>query len=163
MERAGDTDLQNTMNVFDVMAGRRSYRGYKPDPIPEDLLHRILQAALSATDCPDCHIYVVREPGQKASLGGQGWIGTAPIVLVFCATWDHVREATMACALAMLAATALSFASAWAGGFQTDRVRRAIQAPENMEPIAMLTIGYRAGPEKGPGRRRPLRELVHYA
>ena len=151
------------MNTLDVIAARRSYREYLPDPVPEEMLRRILQAALSATDCPDCHIYVVREPRQKESLGGQGWIGTAPSVLVFCATWDHVREATMACALAMLAATALSFGSAWVGGFRADRVRRAIQAPENMEPVAMLTIGYRAGPEKGPGRRRPLRELVHYA
>lgn len=32
------------MNVYDAIKQRRSIRQYKPDPIPEDVLHRLLEA-----------------------------------------------------------------------------------------------------------------------
>ena len=33
------------MDIYDVIRTRRSVRGYRPDPIPEEVLTRVLDAA----------------------------------------------------------------------------------------------------------------------
>jgi nitroreductase len=71
-----------------------------------------------------------------------------------------VQDATIACTFAMLAASALGLASVWVGAFDEDQVSRVISAPEEQRPVAMLPIGYAAGPPRQRARRK-LEELVH--
>lgn len=151
------------MNTLDVIAARRSYRSYTADDVPVPYIGKIIDAAYQGGGPIEMRIYTVRDKRQKEALGGPACIAAAPVVLVFCAGPGMLRQATMACARAVLAATALSLASVWVGGFRPDRVRRTVKAPADMEPIALVPIGYRAGPEKAPGRRRRLEDLVHYA
>jgi nitroreductase len=47
------------MEFDDVILGRRSIRGYKPDPVPRALIEEIIGLAMRAPSC--------RSPGSTAS------------------------------------------------------------------------------------------------
>ncbi len=40
--------MENTMNIFELIRNRRSIRQFKPDPIPPDVLDRIMESAIWA-------------------------------------------------------------------------------------------------------------------
>jgi nitroreductase len=71
-----------------------------------------------------------------------------------------VQDATIACAYAQLAATALGLATVWIGAFDEAAVRRAIDVGDDLRPVAILPIGYAA---ENPDRstRRSVADLVH--
>ena len=60
------------MEVFENIRRRRTIRDFKPDPVPDDVLHRILQAARwapSSSNTQPWHFIVVRNPDTIAELG----------------------------------------------------------------------------------------------
>jgi nitroreductase len=71
-----------------------------------------------------------------------------------------VQDATIACAYAQLAATALGLGSVWVGAFDPDEVRKIVGLPEAQQPVAILPIGYPEGDLEIRGRRT-LEDLVH--
>ncbi|HID07416.1 MAG TPA: nitroreductase [Armatimonadetes bacterium] len=170
------------MDFFEAVAQRHSIRAYKPDPLPDDILQRILEtinAAPSAGNLQGYEVVVVRDPERKRMLAraafGQNFIAQAPVVLVFLqnprrsasrygqrgATLYSLQDATIACTFAHLAATALGLGSCWVGAFDDDAVASAVEAPSDMRPVAVLPIGY---PDERPwatGRRR-LDDLIHW-
>jgi len=109
----------------------------------------------------------------KAAVG-QDFIEQAPLALVFCAhparsaqkygqrgtTLYCVQDATIACAYAQLAVTALGLASVWVGAFNEEAVRAAIGIGHDLRPVAFLPIGYAAETPENRSRRA-LVELVH--
>jgi len=169
------------MDYFALIQARRSVRTFAAKPVPEELLSRILQAANAAPSAGDLQaydIYVARKAEHRKKLAEaalwQDFVAAAPVVLVFCANPTHnqarygergrklyaVQDATIACTFAMLAATAVGLASVWVGAFRDDQVQRAIGVPENLQPVALLPVGYAAeSPEPTP--RRALKRLVH--
>lgn len=168
------------MDLFECMRQRRSTRAFHDRPVPEELLQRVLEAARSAPSAGNLqayHIYVVRDRRVREQLAAasldQSFIAEAPVALVFCSDPPQsaprygrrgeelyaLQDATIACAFAHLAATALGLGSVWVGAFQDEAVARAIGAPPHHRPIAILPVGYPA--EEPPARpRRPLHELV---
>ena len=59
------------MSFLDLAKSRCSIRGFKPDPIPEELLNTILQAgqfAPSAKNLQPYHFVVVRDPATLEEL-----------------------------------------------------------------------------------------------
>jgi nitroreductase len=71
-----------------------------------------------------------------------------------------VQDATIACTVAMLAATAVNLASVWVGAFHTDAVQEIINAPPGIVPVAILPIGYTAESPRLT-LRRELADIVH--
>ncbi|MCH8746065.1 MAG: nitroreductase family protein, partial [Chloroflexi bacterium] len=76
------------MEVFDCIRNRRTVREFKPDPVPEEVLHKILQAgrwAPSSSNSQPWHFVVVQEPATLQRLGEiatQGaFIANAPVVI----------------------------------------------------------------------------------
>jgi nitroreductase len=106
---------------------------------------------------------------------GQDYIAQAPVALVFCAnparstprfgsrgeTLYCVQDATIACAYAQLAATALGLATVWIGSFDEAAVRQAIGVGDDLRPIVILPIGY-AATRSDPSTRRSLDDLIHH-
>lgn len=88
------------MRVMDAIRQRRSVRNYKPDPIPQDVLDRLLEAvrlAPSAGNRQPRRFVVVRDRATKVRLAeactfarpsgetrSQRWIAEAPVVIVAC-------------------------------------------------------------------------------
>ena len=164
------------MEFFDVVQSRHSIRAFKPQPIEPEKLHAILDAANrapSAGNLQGYEIFAVTNHDVLQVLRLASWdqefISQAVVALVFCANparlsvkYGHrgeslycVQDATIACAYAQLAATALGLASVWVGAFDEASVRAAIHIGEDLLPVAILPIGY---PGKEP-KIRPRREL----
>jgi nitroreductase len=70
-----------------------------------------------------------------------------------------IQDATIACAFAMLAATALGLGTVWVGAFDDAAVQRVLGC-HALLPVAILPIGYPAE-EPEPTPRRSLADLVH--
>lgn len=169
------------MDFFEVVEARQSIRAFMPKPVEPEKLQRILEAidrAPSAGNLQGYEVYLVTNrrvlQGLARSTSGQDFITQAPLALVFCAhptrsaqkygqrgaTLYCVQDATIACAYAQLAVTAVGLASVWVGAFDEDKVRTAIGVGHDLRPVAFLPIGYAAeAPERRS--RRVLAELVH--
>jgi nitroreductase len=169
------------VDFFEAVKQRHSIRSFTKQPVEEQKLQQILEAANAAPSAGNLQayeIYVVRAGKSRAALAaaalGQDYVAAASAVLVFCAhparserkyrerggRLYSVQDATIACTFAMLAATALGLATVWVGAFNDEAVWKAIGAPEGVAPAAMLPIGY-AGEQPEPTSRRRLNSLVH--
>jgi len=169
------------MDFFAVVRRRQSIRTFTAQPVEDAQLGQILEAANRAPSAGNLQAYqivVVKDAALTARLdaasGNQGSIAQAPVVLVFCADPKRsaacygsrgeelysVQDATIACAYAQLAATALGLASVWIGAvFEPETVKEALTLDEDLWPIALLPLGYPAErPSKKP--RRSLQDLV---
>jgi nitroreductase len=169
------------MDFFDVIKTRQSIRAYQSQSIELAAIQQILEAinrAPSAGNLQGYEVYLVtnRDVIQTLarSTSGQDFITQAPLVLVFCAhpsrsaqryaqrgtTLYCVQDATIACAYAQLAVTALGLASVWVGAFNEEAVRQAINVGHDLRPVSFLPIGYAAETPEHRSRRA-LVELVH--
>ncbi len=170
------------MDLFEAVQRRRSVRAYQPRAVELDKLHRILACALAAPSAGNLQAYavvVVADPDARRALAraalDQEFVAQAPVVLVFFqdparsalrygrrgAELYSLQDATIACAYAQLAATALGLASCWVGAFDEQAVRRLVKAPGDLRPVALLTVGYPAEAPGPTGRRSP-HELVRW-
>ena len=62
----------NEIGLFETIYSARAIRRFKPDPVPEELLTRILDAAIrapSAGNAQNWAFIVVRDPQQRHRLG----------------------------------------------------------------------------------------------
>lgn len=169
------------MDLFDVFLSRHSIRAFTDLSIRSEDLEKILEAvnrAPSAGNRQAFDIYPVTKVEHKNALMkaayDQVFLVQAPVVLVFCATPARsaerygergetlycIQDATIACAYAMLAATALGLGTVWVGAFEEKAVAEIIRADPGHRPVAMLPIGY---PNEIPRirPRRSLSEIVH--
>ncbi|MCS6859843.1 MAG: nitroreductase family protein [Abditibacteriales bacterium] len=170
------------MDFFTVLQARRSIRAFHSTPVEEAIVWRIVEAANCAPSAGNLQAYtlvLVRDPQRKRALAKAAWeqafIAQAPVVLVFLAdalrsqrrygqrgaTLYAVQDATIACAYAQMAATALGLGSCWVGAFDETAVRSIVGAPPDLRPVAMLPIGY-AAESPPPTGRRALHDLVHH-
>ena len=168
------------MDFFEVIRARRSIRAFLPQPIEPDKLQQILEAinrAPSAGNLQGYEVYLVTNRSCLRALTqaavGQDFIEQAQLALVFCAhparsaqkygqrgtTLYCLQDATIACATAQLAITALGLASVWVGAFDEDGIRQAIGVSNDLRPVAILPIGYAAETPE-PRSRRALVDLV---
>ena len=166
------------MDFYEVIKNRRSVRTYRPDPVPEDQLARVLEAARlapSACNIQPLALYVIRDPKLRASLlaaYGQKWFVEAPVIICACAreqdAWkrgDGKCYADVDVAIAMdhliLAAAAEGLGTCWIGAFKPECLRDLLELPPDLQPIAMTPLGVPAE-EPGPRPRKALDELVEY-
>jgi len=155
-------------------------RAFTPQAVEAEKVTQVLAAANAAPSAGNLQGYEIfrftreeeRTALARAALD-QLFIGQAPVVLVFCANQARsaakyrergvklyaIQDATIACAFAMLAATALGLGTVWVGAFHDDRVRRVL-GRHDLLPVAILAIGYTAE-EPEPTPRRSLTDLVH--
>jgi nitroreductase len=168
------------MDFFELLRLRRSIRSYESRSVEEDKLKRILEAANRAPSAGNLQAYmilIVRDGAVRTALSraalNQDSLVRAPVVLAFFARSNasaaryktrgaelySLQDATIACAYAQLAAASLGLGTVWVGAFDDKAVSRALKAPEDWRPVALLPVGYPA--ESGqPTPRRKLEELA---
>ena len=164
------------MNVLEAIETRRSVRKYRPEPIPDGDLRKILKAAQlapSAGNKQPWRFVVVRDPKTKRKLGeiarGQTWISKAGVVVAALSMdkkspevyerWAE-RDVMTAVEHMVLAAWSLGYGTCWIGAFYEDRVKELLGIPAEMTVINLLPIGV---PDQSPEARtrRPLEEIFH--
>jgi len=167
-----------SMVFFDLIKSRYSVRSYKPDPVAEDKLQQVLEAARlapTAANQQPFQFLVIHTAGREAELlriYDRAWFTRAPLVLCACAIpaqgWvrrDGKSYSDVDVAIAMdhliLAATALGLGTCWIAAFDPAAAREVLGLPDEVEPIAFTPLGYPA--DKPTGRRRKsLSALVRY-
>jgi nitroreductase len=166
------------MTFLELAAKRGSIRAYKPDPVPEDLLAKVLEAgrlAPSAANQQPCHFIIVRDEQVRQRLQqayAKEWFWKTPVLLVVCTEtkrgWvrqDGKNYASVDGAIAMdhmtLCAADLGLGTCWIGAFHPAKVKEILGLPEGIEPLAMTPLGV---PDVEPRAktRKALNEIVHY-
>ena len=166
------------MDVFEAIRSRRSVRGYKPDPVSDELLEQVLEAGRRAPTAANRQAFRVivahvkdREE-ELARVYGRSWLLQAPLVLAVVAVpgeawrrmddkpYDEV-DATIAMDHMVLAATALGLGTCWIAAFDPDAAREVFGLPDDVELVAITPLGY---PAKASATtdRKPLEDLVKY-
>jgi nitroreductase len=166
------------MEFAEVLTKRRSVRSYKPQPVEENKLRRIFEAANIAPSAGNLQAYqvrVVRDQAKKKALAkaayDQGFIAEAPVCLVFCADPDRsamkygkrgsdlysVQDATIAATFAMLAAVDLGLATVWIGDFDEKKTQQVLGV-KSIRPVAVFSLGY-AAEQPQPSPRRAIEEI----
>ncbi len=167
------------MNLLELMNTRYSVRAYKPDPVEDEKLQKVLQAAClapTAANRQPFQFIVVHTAGRAQELQRmyrRSWFVQAPLII--CAIgipsegWvrgaDGKNYTDVDVAIAMdhliLEATELGLGTCWVAAFNPAAVREILCLPPDVDPVALTPLGY---PDSQPGskERKPLSELVHY-
>ena len=172
--------LRVWMDVFEAIKGRRSVREFRPDPVKEGDLKKILEAAQqapSAGHCQPLELVVVKNQAQKERLARaaleQTFIAEAPVAIVVCANAARtsrrygrrgeelycIQDTAAATQNIHLAAYALGYATCWIGAFDEDAVAEVIKAPVGVRPLAIVPIG-KPAEKPSPPQRMPLSKIV---
>ncbi len=168
-------------DFFETVRHRHSVRKYQATtPIEAGKLHAVLEMACAAPSAGDLQAYQItviddqatREALQAAA-NGQPFISEAPVCLVFSADPSRsaksfgergaslyaVQDATIAATYAQLAIVAAGMGSTWVGDFDDNAVKKVLNNNDDLQPIAILSVGYPAElPEPTP--RRNLDDVV---
>lgn len=165
-----------TKDLFEAISQRRSVRHFKPDPVPDDTVRRIVECGLkapSAGNIQPWQLLIVKNPELKADLAkaafGQKFVEAAPVVVVVLAEPERSAgkygrrgaelysiQDTAACVQNMLlAVVGFGLGACWVGAFDEQAAGEALDLPDHMRPVAMVPIGYA---EERPTPRRPRQE-----
>jgi len=167
------------MEFSDLITRRYSVRAYKPDPVEEDKLQAVLEAARlapTAANRQPFQFIVIHTAGREQDLKRiypRDWFTQAPLVICACAipsqAWvrrnDGANYAIVDVTIAMdhliLAAANVGLGTCWIAAFDPAAAREALGLPTDVEPIAFTPLGYPADQPR-PKERKPLSELVRY-
>lgn len=162
------------MEVYDCVRSRRTVRNFKPDPVPNRIVNRILRAgrwAPSSSNVQPWHFIVIKSPDTIKAMGGiatQGtFLGQAPLAIAI------VMEEAARPALDAGRAIQQMELVAWSEGLGTCFVglraeeqqialKEMLGIPPEMELITILPFGYREEGFAGRGvPRKPMSEMAH--
>lgn len=145
------------MNTLDAIFSRRSIRKFTSEPIENDIKEKIIRAgfcAPSAMNARPWHFLWLKNPEKRQKLTEISpyvkFFPDADAVLVVCGDKSVSEQFwTDDCAAAvqniLLAATELGVGSCWCAAAHTgfeDKISALLELPENIEPYAMIALGY---------------------
>ena len=165
------TSLQ-PVDVFDAVRTVLAVRSYRLDPVPEDVLHRILEAgrlSASAGNGQPWHFVVVEDPDTIREVGRRvktgPYVAGAPLVIAVAVQRSQwaLSDVSRAIQSMLLTAWADGVGSNWAGGPGIlDDLKPLLGIPDDLDVVAVLPFGYPAQPTgRGKKKRKPLREIAH--
>lgn len=167
------------MEYSKLIAARYSVRAYRSDPVEDEKLQIVLDAARlapTAANRQPIQLVVMHTAGREKEIGKiyrRPWFVQAPLVIAVCAISSQawVREgdrfnarlidAAIVADHLILAATNLGLGTCWVAAFNVDAARSVLQLPDGAEPVIFTPLGYPAD-EPGPKIRKPLTDLVRY-
>ena len=164
------------MEFSELIKKRYSVRAYRPDPVEEEKLQQVLEAARlapTAANQQPFEFVVIQTGGREAELQRiykKDWFVQAPLVICACAVADRgwVRmdgklytdvDVAIAMDHLILAGADLGLGTCWIAAFDPTAAREVLGLPEGVEPIAFTPLGYPADQPR-PKKRKPLSDLV---
>jgi nitroreductase len=168
------------MEFSELIQSRYSVRAYKLDPVEDEKLQLVLEAARlapTAANRQPFQLIVIHTKGREAELRRmyhREWIVQAPIII--CAVgltsqgWvrgvDSKNYTDVDVAIAfdhlILEAANQGLGTCWIAAFNPDAIRQSLGLPEDVEPIALTPLGYPVEQVPPKKIRKPLSELVRY-
>jgi len=163
------------MDLEQIIRERRSIRKYKADPVPDEKLNKILEAARlapSAHNSQEWKFIVVcnAEIRKKISIAaGQDFIAGAPVVIaavalnpedvMSCEVPTYAVDLAIAMEHMVLQAHSESLGTCWIGAFNQEEVKEILKVPKEYKIVALLPIGV---PDETPPSkpRKNIAEIV---
>ncbi len=151
------------MDFYEVIQSRKSVRNYSSEPIPAEIIDKMLEAARLAPSYQNrqCwHYIIVKTPEQIKKLAlNSGLVGKvnyfikdAPLIVVACA--DPAKSGGLNNKDYYLVDTAISFqqmmltawnygiGSCWLAAFNEKKVKDILKIPERIKVVALSPFGY---------------------
>jgi nitroreductase len=156
---------------------RRSIRKYKSDPVSDEDLKAMLEAARRAPSWSNrqCWQYIIVEDQRiknELAEAGEKWVAEAPMIVVVCADPEasghkpgmdyFMLDVGISFEHLILAATNLGLGTCWIGGFDEKIVKEALEVPDEIRVVAFTPVGY---PDETKGEvfnRKSLGEICFY-
>jgi nitroreductase len=167
------------MEYSELIAKRYSVRAYRPDPVEDEKLQAVLEAARlapTAANRQPIQLVVLHTAGREEEIRKiyrRPWFVQAPLVIAVCAISSQawVREsdrfnarlidAAIVADHLILAATNLGLGTCWIAAFNVEAARNVLQLPAEAEPVIFTPLGYPAD-QPGSKIRKTLADLVRY-
>lgn len=149
------------MDFNEVIRTRRSVRAFKKDPIPQDVLNRVLDAARiapSGSNRQPWRFILVTDESLKqkmiAACNNQKFIAEAPAIVVACGQklplnrggymggMSTLLDIAIAFTHLILAARAEGLGTCWIGAFSNNELKKLLQVPDDYEAVAATPLGY---------------------
>jgi len=156
----GGNDLE--LDVWEAIQGRRSIRSFRSDPVPEDLIRKlILEAGIWAPTGGNAQTWrfvVVTDHDliRKVRMVAPGILGDPPVVIVICQDLDEAERkgsklgrdalSLMDTALAaqniMLTAYEQGLGTCLVASFHPGAVQKILRLPSSIVPQLLMSLGY---------------------
>ena len=167
------------MEFTEVIRTRRSVRSFAEREVSEEVLGRVMEAARvapSGNNRQPWRFVVVRDTDRKQEIAeacyAQGFVAEAPIVIVCCSEpyensyepWGgrcHRADTMIAIDHLVLAARDEGLGTCWVGAVRAEGVREVIRAPEGVEVLMVIVLGYPASDSafREVSGRKPIEEI----
>ena len=165
--------MEKNMSCIDRILKRRTIRKYRKEPVPDDVLNKILEAgrqAPSASNRQPWHFIVVTDPSVKDKLATgryNGFIKDSAFTIVgISLPYDQTSESwgvvdtTIAMQNIVLAAEVQGVGSCWIGDFREQEVKQLLGIPEKGRIVALLSMGI-PDEQPRPKVKKDLVEIIH--
>lgn len=87
------------MDTYELLMKRRSVRNFKDQPIPQEIVEKLMDAANNAPtggNIQPISIILVQETGNRQKLaelvGSQPWVKNGPLSMIFCIDFQRVKR-----------------------------------------------------------------------
>jgi nitroreductase len=158
------------MEVFDAIRTMQAVRQYQDQPVPDDVLRRVLEAGrltASGMNAQPWHYIVVQDPETLRQLGTLArtgpYIAGAPVAIAVAVdrTRLAVSDASRAIHSMLLTAWADGVGGNWVGFGGLDDAKPLLGIPEELDLLAIVPLGYPAiAVGRGKKERKQLAEVA---
>lgn len=166
------------MEFFDVVNSRRSIRSYTDDAVPQDMVERVINAAMTAPSAGNqqpWHFVIIRDRESLDQIPTfhpySKMVIKCQVAVLVCGAPDGKKwpaywpqDCSAATQNMLLAARDLGLGTVWAGIYPDEKrmigFRKLLTIPKNIFPFALIPIGWPAGEFKVQDRYNP--SLVHH-
>ena len=159
------------MDVFACVRTRVETREFKPDSVPEAVIHKILEAGRwspSQRNRQPWHFIVIQHRQTLQQLGAMAasgpYLADAPLAIAVVTEGARapLLDGTRAISSMQLVAWEEGLGSCWIGSVDREGVKRLLGLPETCELITVLPFGYPTDAAKAlKKRRKPLEQIAH--
>jgi nitroreductase len=179
------------MDVDEAIHKRFSCRSYRSEPVPDELVRKVLEAgrlAPSACNKQPWRFAVVTDHERRRRIVEEcflpgirmDWALAAPVHIVLGMARSIVTHMAapavsgvdypwvdlgIAGEHMVLQATELGLGTCWIGWIKPRAVRTVVDWPGGVKPVALITLGYPAdeeGREKRQSKRKPLSDITKW-
>lgn len=169
------------MDFLSLAKQRCSVRKYKKDAVEKEKLDKILEAAQAAPTAANIQsqrlLIVSSNEGLEKLSKGVNYHG-APLAIIVCGNHSNVFvrpfdkkdmvsvDATIVADHIVLEAEDLGLSTCWLTYFEPVIIRKEFNIPANLEPVAIIALGYadtaKASPDRHANDRKAIEDFVFY-
>ncbi|MGC8672221.1 MAG: nitroreductase family protein [Thermoplasmata archaeon] len=157
-------------NCIDIILERRSIRSFKKDPVPDDILLKIIEAAQyapSSWNRQPWRFIVIRDKTKLKRISeilpyGK-FLSNVPMAIAIIASEKEsdlwIVDGSVATENLMLAAENYGLGTCWIAESDNDEIKRMLEIPDDFHIITITPIGYPERIPKAP-KRKNIEEIL---